>query len=174
LFRLKDPRTNEIVDFEIQDLLPEEIVQEGTEIGAKELNGQIVNENSESESNCYSANYINQNYLSVTQLYKNNSGSTGTITLSETVNNFKYIEIIYGADGYKYSSKVQPGDGFATGVQSVFSSNDSIALYTSNWIISGTTITYVKASNKFIDSNNLISSFGTDPFVRIFEVLGYK
>ena len=59
LFRLKDPRTNEIVDFEIQDLLPEEIIQEGTEVGAEELNGQIVNEYSESTSNVYSADYSN-------------------------------------------------------------------------------------------------------------------
>lgn len=58
LFRLKDPRTNEIVDFEIQDLLPEEIIQEGTEVGARELNGQIVNEHSESTSNTYSCNYF--------------------------------------------------------------------------------------------------------------------
>lgn len=42
LFRLKDPRTNEIVDFEIQDLLPEEIVQEGTEIDAAYLN-ELIN-----------------------------------------------------------------------------------------------------------------------------------
>lgn len=42
LFRLKDPRTNEIVDFEIQDLLPSEIVQEGTEIDAAYLNGLLT------------------------------------------------------------------------------------------------------------------------------------
>lgn len=42
LFRLKDPRTNEIVDFEIQDLLPEEIEQEGTEIDAAYLNGLLT------------------------------------------------------------------------------------------------------------------------------------
>ena len=174
LLRLKNTSNDEVIDFEIQDLEPEEIIQEGTEIGAEELNGQIVNENSESESNCYSANYINQHFLSVTQLYKNNSGSTGTITLSETVNNFKYIEIIYGADGYKYSSKVRPGDGFATGVQSVFSSSNSIALYTSNWTMSGTSIICNKASNKYINDSNTISSYGTDAYVRIYEVLGYK
>lgn len=59
LIRLLDPRTNEIVDFEIQDLEPEEIIQEGTEITAENLNGQIVNEYSESRSNVYSCNYIN-------------------------------------------------------------------------------------------------------------------
>ena len=42
LFRLKDPRTNEIVDFEIQDLLPEEIVQEGIEISAAYLNDLVT------------------------------------------------------------------------------------------------------------------------------------
>ena len=42
LFRLKDPRTNEIVDFEIQDLLPEEIVQEGIEISAAYLNSLMT------------------------------------------------------------------------------------------------------------------------------------
>ena len=38
LLRLLDPRTNEIVDFEIQDLDPTEILQEGTEVNAEYLN----------------------------------------------------------------------------------------------------------------------------------------
>lgn len=38
LLRLKDPRTNEIVDFEIQDLTTDEVIQEGTEINAKVFN----------------------------------------------------------------------------------------------------------------------------------------
>lgn len=135
---------------------------------------EVVNTRSNSQTKVYSTNYINTHYLSATQLYKNDSGSAGTITLSETANNFKYIEIIYGADGFKYSSKVRPGDGFATGVQSVFSSSNSIALYTSNWTISGTSIAFNKASNKYINDSNTISSYGTDAYVRIYEVLGYK
>ena len=42
LLRLLDPRTNEIVDFEIQDLEPEEILQEGTEINAEFLNSLLT------------------------------------------------------------------------------------------------------------------------------------
>lgn len=59
LLRLKNTDTDEVIDFDIQDLEPEEIIQEGTEINAESLNGQIVNEHSTSESNVYSSKYIN-------------------------------------------------------------------------------------------------------------------
>ena len=38
LLRLKNPQTNEVIDWEIQDLEPEEVVQEGTEINAQVMN----------------------------------------------------------------------------------------------------------------------------------------
>lgn len=38
LLKLKDPRTNEIINFEIQDYTEQEIVQQGTEITAQILN----------------------------------------------------------------------------------------------------------------------------------------
>lgn len=44
LLRLKNPQTNEVIDWEIQDYEQEEIVQEGTEINAQvmnELNNQF-------------------------------------------------------------------------------------------------------------------------------------
>lgn len=43
LLRLKNPETGEIIDFEIQDLAADEIVQEGTEVSADILN-QMQNE----------------------------------------------------------------------------------------------------------------------------------
>jgi hypothetical protein len=110
LFRLKDPRTNEIVDFEIQDLLPEEIEQEGTEITAENLNGQIVNEYSESTSNVYSADYINSKMLKVFTVqftlgtftaYQDKYDQTYTITNTDIPANYTPIGIVghqlYGA-----------------------------------------------------------------------------
>lgn len=42
LLKLKDPRTNEIINFEIQDYTAEEIVQPGTEITAPRLNNSFL------------------------------------------------------------------------------------------------------------------------------------
>lgn len=172
LLRLKNTNNNEVIDFEIQDLEPEEIIQEGTEVTAESLNGQIVNEYSESTDNTYSCGYMNDNYHFVAELYNNTSGSTGSITLNDLVSNYSYIEIFYGADGFEYSTKVRAGQNFATGVQSVFSGSYNIALYTSNWTMSGANINFSKASNKYIGDS--VSSYGTNPYVKIYKVLGYK
>ncbi len=137
-----------------------------------QLAAQVVNTNINSTKDTYSCDYINDNYYSVTELYNNTSGSTGSITLNDLVSNYSYIEIFYGADGFEYSTKVRAGQSFATGVQSVFSGSSNIALYTSNWTMSGTNITFAKASNKYIGDS--VGSYGTNPYVKIYKVLGYK
>ena len=128
LFRLKDPRTNEIIDFEIQDLEPEEIIQEGTEITAENLNEQIVNEYSESTSNVYSTNYIN-NRLTPISLYHNDSGTSGAVTFSQSLpNDYKYIDIIF------------TGNNNTTDVTRVYDISKRANLLTANCNAQATTI----------------------------------
>ena len=108
-------------------------------------------------------------------LYENSSGSTGTISLNETSANFSAIEVIYGCDNYTYSTgKIyEPNNkNIATPIQQVQSSNDQVSLFVSNWTISGTSITFVKASNKYIAST--IQTYGTNAYIKIYKVVGYN
>ena len=107
------------------------------------------------------------------ELYKTSSGSSGTITLNDNTSKYKYLEIFYGADTIEYSVKVRSGENFTTGCQAV-RSDGGINMYTSNWSMNGTSISFQSASNRYIGNDNAIHSYGTNAYTKIFEVIGYK
>lgn len=110
-------------------------------------------------------------------LYNNTSGSTGTITLKEDASNFSAIEIMYGADSVYFSTgKIYSPNGktIATAMQKIRSANNIIDLYTSNWTISTNKITFVKASNKYLNDSSAVATAGTNAYVRIYKVVGYR
>lgn len=117
------------------------------------------------------------NNLREVTLYDNTSGSTGTVKLNDDVSNYSSIEIMYGADSVYFSTgKIYSPNGktIATAMQKIRSANNLIDLYTSNWTISGTSITFSKASNKYLTDANAVATAGTNPYVRIYKVVGHK
>ena len=52
----------------------------------------VVNTQSDSQTNAYSCEYVNDHFGGVV-LYNNSTGTNGTVTLSDNINNYKYIEI---------------------------------------------------------------------------------
>ena len=126
-------------------------------------------------------NNINQleetinNYLPTT-LFENESGLTGNITLSDSTANYNSIEIMYGADNYYFYTKIYNPNGKHFGLMTpyVSSANENQYLYTSSYLINGSQIQFEKASNTGINSSNSIFDFGTDSYIKIYKVLGYK
>ena len=117
------------------------------------------------------------NNLKEVNLYENTSGSTGTVTLNDDASNYSSIEIMCGADSVYFSTgKIYSPDGktIATGMQKIRSSNNFLDFYTSNWTISSNKITFVKASNKYLNDSNGVATAGTNAYVRIYKVVGYK
>lgn len=120
----------------------------------------------------------NFNELLPVTLYENQDGTTANLTLKETSANYGAVEIMYGCDGYHFSTgKIYNPDGKKTGLftPSVSETTDErIFVYTSDWQISGSNINFIKASNKYLTESNSISSFGTNSYIRIYKVVGYK
>ncbi len=108
------------------------------------------------------------------ELYKTSSGSSGTITLEDDASNYKYLEVFYGADGIEYSAKVRSDKSFSTPCHAVRGGDVGINLYSSNWTISNNKITFDKASNMYMGSDNVIHSYGQNAYIKIYEVIGYK
>lgn len=115
------------------------------------------------------------NYLPTT-LFENESGLTGNISLNNDASNYTYIEIVYGADNYYFYSKIYNPNGKHFGLMTpyVSSANENQYLYTSSYLINGSQIQFEKASNTGINSSNSILDFGTDSYIKIYKVLGYK
>lgn len=126
-------------------------------------------------------NRINvRDYLIPKVLYSNDNGATGDITLTETANNYRYIEVFFGSDDGYSSTKFE----YISSRKTKFTirmefineeDSDRHFLYASTYQLSGTSITFIRASNDFlyIPGNN-VGNYGTASYVKIYKVLGYK
>lgn len=113
-----------------------------------------------------------------TVLYSNNTGSTGTITLSETASNFSFIDIVYrkDTDGMRYhGTRIYDPNGKVVNlftVQPATSTTQQICY--SNKTINGTSITalndgYINALN-----SGKVSINQTAKELYIVKVVGWK
>lgn len=115
----------------------------------------------------------NQPILMPYSLYTNDSGSNGTIALSDSAANYEFIEIFYKDDINQYTSTkiYQPNGKKITLFMSVVNPNNSQTFVQSSCKeISGTSITHLKASEVRIDSH----SANTSNYIYIVKVIGYK
>lgn len=109
-------------------------------------------------------------------LYDNSSGTTGTVTLSETAANFNYLEIFY-CDNHnnQIQSKTLPSPNGKQILLDNLEPGDKAEAYqrVSSYTISGTNITRKNSVYFVIDSKGAIS-INTNVYNKIIKVLGYK
>ena len=114
-------------------------------------------------------------------LYNNGSGTTGTVTLSDSSANYKYMDI-YGKFGsssseYTWGRIFTPNGKYLA--LSTFKSQvpaTAVDFKCSNITISGTSITRGTSAHMWVNSENKILTFSEDDNenVRILRVVGYK
>lgn len=107
-------------------------------------------------------------------LYENESGSTGTITLALSAENFDYIEIFYNAGATNSSTRIYSPNGKSANLKTVSVESNNITAYLNNRNvkISGTTISTVTYSRSvFYEDSNISQAFLG---VYITKVIGYK
>lgn len=106
-------------------------------------------------------------------LYNNSSGTTGTVTLSETSANFTYLEIYFGdsANGSPHNStKVYSPNGKKVATTICSKSGTNIRINTRNLTISGTSVTQANGQVIFPPS----ASTYTVNEQKIYKIIGYK
>lgn len=155
----------------LQDNVEKEFDIKDSEVG--DLNSLDTND----KSNLVNAiNEVNNNTIS-NILYENENGATGSITLTESVSNYSILEIVYGCDGYYFYTKIYSLNNKSIGLMANYNADSipgRIYLYTSNYTINGSTVTFNSANNKYLTEHNAIATFGTNSYVRIYKVIGYK
>lgn len=111
-------------------------------------------------------------------LYNNETGSTSNITLNDSVENYEYIEIFYGADNRYFSNKIYNANNKHTAISAVFSLDGSSTLtyiYTSDIAISNKTLTISNSRNAYINlSDNTVGNYGTSSYIKIYRVVGHN
>lgn len=110
-------------------------------------------------------------------LYSNSSGSTGTITLNETANNFSMIEIFYGKDsqGYDSTKIFLPNGKTASLTATNMYSTTGIQTATKLVTISGTSVTPNTSRCGYVNlDGSSFSKTGAENMIKIRYVVGYK
>lgn len=107
--------------------------------------------------------------LTPVTLYNSSSGTLGTVTLSDSANNYTYLEIFYGKNSIDNSVKVVRSSGKATFIEYV--DIGSVQIIVKTVTISGTSIT--NASGYYLNFTSNAVSSGSANEIRIYRVLGY-
>lgn len=116
------------------------------------------------------------NSISKTVLYNNSNGSQGTITLSDVVNNYSYIEIFYRQDSIQYSSvKIDNPNEKNIIFDNVEYYSDKLYMRGAIAVLNESTLTW-KSGNygyKYINASGSIAGVATNLFF-ITKIVGYK
>lgn len=108
-------------------------------------------------------------------LYENNSGTTGTVTLSDSTANYRYIEIYYKTnDNYFGSTKVYDANGKNVVLLLSNPTNNSARSYlkSTQYNISGTKLTPQKYSEVRLDAGGVTVDEASN-LISIVKVVGW-
>ena len=136
--------------------------------------GHIIdsfNTSDDHTTNAPSLNAVENNVvMKPTVLYE--GGTLGTITLSDSVDNYEYIEIFHGKARPEFSTKIIPSESqYATLFNyTALSSGPQVLLKKVG--VSGTSITH--SSGYYINFTSSGLSSGSTNEIYIYRVLGYK
>lgn len=109
-------------------------------------------------------------------LYENNSGTTGTITLSDNANNYSYLEIFYKTNDDLYGSiKVDKANGKDIIIVSTISHNGSNNCYlkSTSLNINSSKITVDSYSEVALKANGELTVDTDTNCIYITKVIGY-
>jgi hypothetical protein len=107
-----------------------------------------------------------------TVLYNNSSGTMGNITLSETSNNFKYIEIFHGKGNPDFSTRIVPSETQYANLFNYTNLGSTPQLLVKKIKITGANITH--DSGYYMNFTISGVTTGSANEINIYKILGYK
>jgi len=128
-----------------------------------------------SDTDTYSCNYIES--LKGEVLYSS-GGVDDSFTLNKPATGYKYIEVFYTSDGIYQSLKFEYEADRKFSTTNIFThtsdENSTEYIYNSTWKINANQITRISTRNNFLASDNTVGSYGSNPYILIYKVIGYK
>jgi len=115
-------------------------------------------------------------------LYDNSSGTTGTVTLSETSANFEYLEIFYsyyaGSMDMYNSVKIYSPNGKIAMLIGSYDNGTRLYHEVARYTISGTSITRSNATRWRFgtggENSTRTNTTSSDPSIKVVKVIGYR
>ena len=109
-----------------------------------------------------------------TVLYNNSSGSSSTITISESVSNFDCVDIQYKTgDNPTNTVRLYDPNNMIADLPLIVAGSSGVYFKTSMVLFSGTTISFDSSINTWIEGSSC-GVEGATPQIKITKVIGYK
>lgn len=126
-----------------------------------------------SDNATYSCNYIES--LKGEVLYSS-GGVADSFTLTKSATGYKYIEVFYTSDEIYQSVKFEYEADRKFSTTNIYTSDENSReyIYNSTWKINANQITRISTRNNFLNPDNTVGSYGSNPYILIYKVIGYK
>ena len=126
-----------------------------------------------SDTATYSCNYIES--LKGEVIYSS-GGVADSFTLNKSATGYKYIEVFYTSDGIYQSVKFEYEADRKFSTTNIYTSDENSReyIYNSTWKINANQITRISSRNNFLNSDNTVGNYGSNPYILIYKVIGYK
>ncbi len=120
----------------------------------------------------------NLEVMKATALYNNDSGTNGTITLSQDLSNFDYLDVFFKADGGNFSSKrIYSPDGKSIHLclSAAYSPTNTFMIFASLITCVGTSVTWNNDNDVFFAVNTSDThTFNFERNLYIYKIVGYS
>lgn len=126
-----------------------------------------------SDTDTYSCNYIES--LKGEVLYES-SGVADSFTLTKSATGYKYIEVFYTSDDIYQSVRFDYLADRKFSTTNIFTSDENSReyIYNSTWKINANQITRISTRNNYLNPDNTVGNYGSNPYILIYKVIGYK
>ena len=126
-----------------------------------------------SDTATYSCNYIES--LKGEVVYSS-GGVADSFTLTKSATGYKYIEVFYNSDGIYQSVKFEYEADRKFSTTNIYTSDENSReyIYNSTWKINANQITRISTRNNFLNPDNTVGNYGSNPYIIIYKVIGYK
>ena len=126
-----------------------------------------------SDTDTYSCNYIES--LKGEVIYSS-CCVADSLTLNKSATGYKYIEVFYTSDGIYQSVKFEYEADRKFSTTNIYTSDENSReyIYNSTWKINANQITRISTRNNFLNPDNTVGNYGSNPYILIYKVIGYK
>lgn len=133
----------------------------------------VANTETSSATDTYSCDYINE--IKGEILHINPIGEAGSFELTKSAEGYEIIEVFYGSDNVFQSTRFNyVADRKFTTTNIHCNESGFMYIYNSTWQINGKQITITGIRNNFISNENEVHSYGSNAYIKIYKVIGYK
>ena len=171
LYRIRNITNEDVVDNDNLVAITSDV-----SLVAEKITNNIRNAYTTSDTETYSCNYLNNIINNSDTLYENTDGTTGNVSLSKSITNYDYLDIVYGDNTRKMVQRIATNSTIFNLSRQIIDTDKNLFFRNAQYTLSSNSISvqYFNAYTIYATNNNIVFETSTASGVTIFKVIGYK